>query len=238
MVADSALRKPANRPSRRQDLIEAAVELFSLQPWDFVTVADIVERAGMTPAAFYYHFSSREQLLEEIVAGFAEEWVAMHRSTARRGGHSGGIVDVPIALLDEIEQHEQAAKIFFLSSATAPLLVDRIRRDARNRVIKSATAAVRRLAPDRAAAESHVNGVAMIVVYETAVRARLALDEPYRTLGPRRFRDELCESQPRCRPDFQSASVGSPGARLGVLSAAQRLASAASIDRARDPPSW
>ena len=66
MVADSALRKPANRPSRRQDLIEAAMELFSLQPWDFVTVADIVERAGMTPAAFYYHFSSREQLLEEV----------------------------------------------------------------------------------------------------------------------------------------------------------------------------
>jgi hypothetical protein len=58
-------------------------------------------------------------------------------------------------------------------------------------VIKSATAAIRRLAPDRPAAESHVNGVAMIVVYETAVRARLALDEPYRTLGPRRFRDEL-----------------------------------------------
>ena len=80
---------------------------------------------------------------------------------------------------------------FFLSSATAPLIVDRIRRDARNRVIKSATAAIRRLAPDRPAAESHVNGVAMIVVYETAVRARLALDEPYRTLGPRRFRDEL-----------------------------------------------
>jgi AcrR family transcriptional regulator len=52
MVADSALRKPANRPSRRQDLIEAAMELFSLQPWDFVTVADFVERAGMTPAAF------------------------------------------------------------------------------------------------------------------------------------------------------------------------------------------
>jgi len=191
MVADSALRKPANRPSRRQDLIEAAVELFSLQPWDFVTVADIVERAGMTPAAFYYHFSSREQLLEEIVAGFADEWVAMIDRLLAVADTADALSYVPIALLDEVEQDEQSAKIFFLSSATAPLLVDRIRRDARNRVIKSATAAIRRLAPDRPAAESHVNGVAMIVVYETAVRARLALDEPYRTLGPRRFRDEL-----------------------------------------------
>jgi len=165
--------------------------LFSLQPWDFVTVADIVERAGMTPAAFYYHFSSREQLLEEIVEGFAEEWVAMIDRLLAAADTPESLWDVPIALLDDVEQHEQAAKIFFLSSATAPLLVDRIRRDARNRLIKLATAAIRRLAPDRRAAESHVNGVAMIVVYETAVRARLALDEPYRTLGPRRFRDEL-----------------------------------------------
>ena len=146
MVADSALRKPANRPSRRQDLIEAAVELFSLQPWDFVTVADIVERAGMTPAAFYYHFSSREQLLEEIVAGFAEEWVAMIDRLLAAADTADALSYVPIALLDEVEQDEQSAKIFFLSSATAPLLVDRIRRDARNRVIKSATAAIR---PDR-----------------------------------------------------------------------------------------
>jgi AcrR family transcriptional regulator len=191
MVADDALRKPANRPSRRQDLLEAAVELFSFQPWDFVTVADIVERAGMTPAAFYYHFSSREQLLEEVVDGFATEWVGMIDRLLGAADTPKSLSEVPIALLDEIESHEQAAKIFFLSSATAPLLVDRIRRDARNRLIKSATAAIRRLAPDRPAAESHVNGVAMIVVYETAVRARLALDEPYRTLGPRRFRDEL-----------------------------------------------
>src|SRR6476646_10826958 len=105
----------ANRPSRRQDLIEAAVELFSLQPWDFVTVADIVERAGMTPAAFYYHFSSREQLLEEIVAGFAEEWVAMIDRLLAVADTADALSYVPIALLDEVEQDEQSAKIFFLS---------------------------------------------------------------------------------------------------------------------------
>src|SRR4051812_28682542 len=64
IMADDTPRRAANRPSRRQDLIDAAVELLSLQAWEMVTVADIVERAGMTSAAFYYHFSSREQLLE------------------------------------------------------------------------------------------------------------------------------------------------------------------------------
>jgi AcrR family transcriptional regulator len=192
MVAD-ALRKPANRPSRRQDLVDAAIELFSLQPWDFVTVADIVERAGMTPAAFYYHFSSREQLLEEVVQGFADEWVAIIDRLLTEAATLEALSDIPIVLLDEIELLEQAAKIFFLSSATAPLLVDRTRRDARNRLIRSATAAIRRLVPERPAADAYVNGVTMIVLYETAVRARLALDEPYRTLGPRRYRDELSD---------------------------------------------
>jgi hypothetical protein len=31
----------------------------------------------------------------------------------------------------------------------------------------------------------------MVTLYESAVRSRLTLDESYRTLGPRRFREEL-----------------------------------------------
>jgi AcrR family transcriptional regulator len=190
-MAERALRKPANRPSRRQDLTAAAIELFSLQPWEFVTVADIVERAGMTPAAFYYHFSSREQLLEEVVQRFADDWVATTERLLTDAESTKALCDVPIALLDEIETYEQSARIFFLSSATAPLLVDQIRRDARNRLIRAAAKAVRRLAPDRPVAEAQVNGVSMIVVCESSIRTRLALDEPYRTLGPRRFREEI-----------------------------------------------
>lgn len=52
-------------------------------------------------------------------------------------------------------------------------------------------AAVRRLDPGRDKAHAHVNGVAMIVLYEMAVRSYLGLADPYRTLGPRRFRAEL-----------------------------------------------
>lgn len=191
MMADHALRKPANRPSRRQDLIAAAIELFSLQPWEFVTVADIVERAGMTPAAFYYHFSSREQLLEEVVQRFADDWIATTDRLLGEAETPDALSQVPLALLDEIEAYEQSARIFFLSSATAPLLVDQIRRDARNRLIKAAAKAVRRLAPDRPAADVQVNGVSMIVLCENAIRTQLALEEPFRTLGPRRFRQEV-----------------------------------------------
>jgi AcrR family transcriptional regulator len=191
MVLDAEARKPANRPSRRPQLIDAAVELFSLQPWEFVTVADIVERAGMTPATFYYHFSSREELLEEVIRDFAQKWIAMVERLLEAARTPDELCEVPVALLDELDISEQAAKIFFLSTATAPLLVERLRSDARSRLIRSAAKAVRRLAPDRDVAAAHVNGVAMVVLYEMAARSHLGLDEPYRTLGPRRFRAEL-----------------------------------------------
>lgn len=194
MVSQEAARKPANRPSRRQDLIAAAVELFALQPSDLVTVADIVERAGMTPAAFYYHFQSREQLLEEVVAEFAETWIEVVERLLDDAVTEGDLSRVAVALLDEIEPQEQEARIFFLSGATAPVLVEEIRRDARARLITAAGKAVQKVAGKRkVSAATHVNGVAMVTLYETAIRARLTLDESYRTLGPRRFREELAQ---------------------------------------------
>src|SRR5580700_1316373 len=191
MTVDASARKPANRPSRRHYLIDAAVELFSLEPWEFITVADIVERAGMTPATFYYHFSSREQLLEEIVQDYAEQWIGIVERLLEAADTPDALCDVAVAVLDEIDTAGQVAKIFFLSTEKEPLLAERIRNDARKQLIRSATKAVRRLAPKRDLATAHVNGVAMIVLYEMAARSRLALAEPYRTLGPRRFRVEL-----------------------------------------------
>src|SRR4051794_2796411 len=191
IMTDDTPRKPANRPSRRQDLIDAAVELLSLQAWEMVTVADIVERAGMTSAAFYYHFSSREQLLEEVVESFAGRWVEMIESPLQAADNLDELARVPITLLDRVDEAQQVARIFFLSAATAPLLVERIHRDARARLVRSATAAVHRLAPERDAAAAAVNGVAMICLYEVAVRAHLSVDEPFRVLGPRRFRTQV-----------------------------------------------
>jgi AcrR family transcriptional regulator len=193
MTVDASARKPANRPSRRHHLIDAAVELFSLEPWEFITVADIVERAGMTPATFYYHFSSREQLLEEILQEFAQSWIDTVERQLAAASTPEALCDVAGALLDEVDGSGPVAKIFFLSTEKEPLLAERIRNDTRKQLIRSATKAIRRLAPGRDRAHVHVNGVAMVVLYEMAVRSHLGLTEPYRTLGPRRFRAELAK---------------------------------------------
>lgn len=171
--------------------MDAAVELFSIQPWELVTVADIVERAGMTPAAFYYHFASRGQLLEEVVRTFARSWVERIESLLDSATTVEELVAIPVKLLDDVDVAPQAARIFFRSTATAPVLVERVRRDTRNALIRAAAKAVRRIEPARSVVATKVNGVSMVMLYETMVRAHLSMDETYRTLGPRRFREEL-----------------------------------------------
>ena len=96
-------------------------------------------------------------------------------------------------LLDDIDDAGPVAKIFFLNTEKEPLLAERVRTDTRKRLIRSATKAIRRRDPGRGRALAHVNGVAMIVLYEMAVRSYLGLADPYRTLGPRRFRTELAK---------------------------------------------
>ena len=71
--------RPANRPSRRHEILEAAIDLLSVQPPDAIAVSDIAAHCGLTSAAYYYHFASKDAILDEIVADFA-------RSEERRVG--------------------------------------------------------------------------------------------------------------------------------------------------------
>lgn len=57
----SALTAPA--PQR---LLEAAVGAFAERGYQATTTRDIASRAGMSPAALYVHYPSKEQLLYEI----------------------------------------------------------------------------------------------------------------------------------------------------------------------------
>jgi AcrR family transcriptional regulator len=185
--------RPANRPSRRDEIVRAALDLFVVQPWELVTVAGIVARAGMTSAAFYYHFSSREQLLEEIVSDFADQW------TERSAEVFEGVATVdgvPTALLDQLDwiaSREREATVFFVTSPGATQAVEELRQQARAGVATATSRALRRVWRGRSAAERDVAALTLTVLLESAARSQLCLDEAYRVLGPRGFRDQVVE---------------------------------------------
>jgi AcrR family transcriptional regulator len=71
MMTPSA-KRPRGRPSldeheQRRRLIDAAWRVFEQESEDRVTVADIVRQAGMSSRSFYQHFSSKEDLIAQMV---------------------------------------------------------------------------------------------------------------------------------------------------------------------------
>lgn len=54
--------------NRRQDLLDAALEAFSWDGFDGTPVSAIVGRAGLSKAAFTYHFATKDSLLIELAS--------------------------------------------------------------------------------------------------------------------------------------------------------------------------
>jgi AcrR family transcriptional regulator len=68
------MRKKAH--VRRSDLIDSAQALFFTKGYEATTVADIMERAGVSKGGFYHHFSAKEDLLEALGERMAAQAVA------------------------------------------------------------------------------------------------------------------------------------------------------------------
>ena len=68
-MSDQALpRRQARGDRRRQQILDAAVELFAAKGYRSTGVAALAERVGMTAPGMLYYFGSKEGLLRETVA--------------------------------------------------------------------------------------------------------------------------------------------------------------------------
>lgn len=72
---------------RRKELLDAALELFYERGYDKTSVNDIIAKVGVTKGAFYYHFKSKDEVLDTIALQQAQEMVAAFASAARAEYH-------------------------------------------------------------------------------------------------------------------------------------------------------
>ena len=70
VLAEPPPREAHGRADTRQRIQAVALELFAEQGYDKTSLREIAERLGVTKAALYYHFRSKE----EIVASLVEEY--------------------------------------------------------------------------------------------------------------------------------------------------------------------
>lgn len=60
-------------PTRREELLQIAAELFATKGFKNTTVRDIADSAGILSGSLYHHFDSKESMVDEILSSFQDE---------------------------------------------------------------------------------------------------------------------------------------------------------------------
>jgi AcrR family transcriptional regulator len=68
-------RSPEDKEQRRQDILDHAWELFRTRPWAEITMSDVAEAAGLSKAALYRYFETKETLFLEVEAARLGAWL-------------------------------------------------------------------------------------------------------------------------------------------------------------------
>jgi AcrR family transcriptional regulator len=68
-MTTSAASQPA---SRRDELLELAATMFAERGLRATTVRDIADSAGILSGSLYHHFSSKEEMVDELLRGFLD----------------------------------------------------------------------------------------------------------------------------------------------------------------------
>ena len=69
----------AREPSRREQILATAAELFAARGFHGVSVADLGAACGISGPALYKHFASKDAMLAEILVSISEELLSVGR---------------------------------------------------------------------------------------------------------------------------------------------------------------
>ncbi|MFD8421402.1 TetR/AcrR family transcriptional regulator [Streptomyces sp. NPDC059466] len=100
-------------PERRRELLGLAAEVFAEQGYNATTVRKIADQAGMLAGSLYYHFDSKESMLEEILRTFLDElWDGYDTVLAAGLGPRETLEALVTESFREIDRHRAAVAIY------------------------------------------------------------------------------------------------------------------------------
>ena len=59
-------RSPEDKQQRRQDILDRAWQLFQTRAWTELTMNDVADASGLSKAALYRYFETKESLFLEV----------------------------------------------------------------------------------------------------------------------------------------------------------------------------
>ncbi|WP_327359371.1 TetR/AcrR family transcriptional regulator [Streptomyces sp. NBC_01304] len=100
-------------PERRRELLATAAEVFAAQGYNATTVRKIADEAGMLAGSLYYHFDSKEAILDEILSTFLNELWEGYDAVLDSGlGPRETIEALVTESFREIDRHRPAVAIY------------------------------------------------------------------------------------------------------------------------------
>ncbi|WP_428934399.1 TetR/AcrR family transcriptional regulator [Streptomyces sp. ACT015] len=109
----AAERPTAAARDRRREILDTAAEVFAEQGYNATTVRKIADHAGMLAGSLYYHFDSKESMLEEILRTFLDElWSGYDTVLAAGLGPRATLEALVTESFREIDRHRAAVAIF------------------------------------------------------------------------------------------------------------------------------
>lgn len=103
----------AAAPERRRELLDTAAEVFAAQGYNATTVRKIADAAGMLAGSLYYHFDSKESMLDEILSTFLTELWQGYDTVLDAGlGPRETIEALVTESFREIDRHRAAVAIY------------------------------------------------------------------------------------------------------------------------------
>lgn len=100
-------------PERRRELLGTVAEVFAAHGYNATTVRRIADEAGMLAGSLYYHFDSKESILDEILSTFLDElWAGYDAVLAAGLGPRETIEALVTESFREIDRHRAAVAIY------------------------------------------------------------------------------------------------------------------------------
>jgi|GEM_PF-2562127 len=98
--------------SKKERLIEAGIFYFSMNGIEATRVEDITKKAGVAKGTFYTYFSSKEDLLEQMMVGRMEKYTNLFESLKTPGLNLEG--RMKIYLRERFHRFMEDPKFFFM----------------------------------------------------------------------------------------------------------------------------
>jgi len=113
---EAADKLPAHRPSRRHEIVDAAVHVFARKGFAETSIHDVAEEAGVVPTAVYYHFAGKDELFDVALGQVIADVDAAVDAAREASAHTDDatrLVAVIRAVWDWNEAHPDQARVLY-----------------------------------------------------------------------------------------------------------------------------